>query len=111
MIGVGTVLSFATSRLGMVAIALVAGYLVGHSAARQGEEARALRAANAALRADLALMEAAAKAAEEEAQGLAALQERLKEKLDAYADELASRADGGACRLTDDDIERLRHLQ
>lgn len=105
---IGSLLAFVSSRLGMVAIALVAGYLAGHSAARQGEEARALRAANKALQTEIAINRAAATAAETEAQALRTMQDELKGKLDAYAEELAARVDGGACRLSDDDIKRLR---
>lgn len=107
----GGFLSALTSRVGIIAIALVAGYLVGHSAASKGEAVRSLEAANAILRADLAVSAAAAKAAAAEAESLRAHQIEQQGVLDAYEKELAERADGSACRLNDADLERLRKLR
>lgn len=105
------VVSFLTSRAGLVAIALIAGFLYGHRVASQGEEARGLRDENAALRIDLVAATNAARIAEAEAAGLRDLQRDLKEAVDAYAADLASRPEDSACRLGDSDIERLRKLR
>ena len=87
--------------------------LQANKAAKQAalEEARRLRDENAALRIDLVAATNAARIAEAEAAGLRDLQENLKEAVDAYAADLASRPEDGACRLGDSDIERLRKLR
>jgi len=106
-----TVLSVLTSRAGLVAIALVVGFLYGHHVANNGAKMRDLQGENAALRIDLSAANAAAAQAEAEAKGLRELQSRLEGELDAYTRELAARPDIGACRLTGDDVRRLRGLR
>jgi hypothetical protein len=106
-----TVLSAITSRAGLVAIALVVGFLYGYRVASNGEKVRNLRGEVAALRIDLSAANAAAAQAEAEARGLRDLQARLEGELDAYTRELAARPDIGACRLTGDDVRRLRGLR
>lgn len=111
MVVIGGVLTAITSRAGMVAIALVAGYLVGHSAASKGEAVRRLNTEVAGLRAALAISEVAAEQAAKEAATLRAHQVEQQGVLDAYEKELAERGDGDACRLNDADLERLRKLR
>lgn len=111
MVVIASVLSAVTSRLGMVAIALVVGYLAGHGAASKGEAVRRLNAEAAGLRVALAVSEAAAEQAAKEAEALRAHQIEIQETLDAYRDELSDRPDVDACRLGDADIERLRKLR
>jgi len=106
-----TILSALTSRAGLVAIALVVGFLYGHHVASNGEKVRNLRGEVAALRIDLSAANAAAAQAEAEARGLRDLQARLEGELDAYTQELATRPDGRVCRLTGDDVRRLRGLR
>lgn len=109
MIAFGSLaLSFLTSRIGMAAIALVAGYLWGYHAADKAAAVDALQSELAAVRADLATSKVAADRAVAEADGLRNLQTELKGKLDEYAAELSSRPDGDSCRLDDADVKRLR---
>lgn len=111
MVVIGRVLTAITSRAGMVAIALVAGYLAGHSAASKGEAVRRLNMEADNLRTALAVSEAAAEQAAKEAADLRAHQIEIQETLNAYQEELSQRPDVDACRLGDADLERLRKLR
>lgn len=108
---IARLLPLLSSRAGMVAIALVVGFLAGHRAASNGEAVRKLRAETLALQAEIQVNRAAAEAAGREADRLRALQDRLEGKLDEYEAELAARGEDNACRLDDADIDRLRKLR
>lgn len=111
MIGFGSALSFLGSRVGMIAIALVVGYFAGHSAASNGVKVIGLKSENASLRADMAVSEAAAKAADAEAESLRSAEASLLEKINEYRVELKARGDGKSCRLTGADVKRLRGIK
>lgn len=111
MISLGLALSFVGSRAGMVATALVVGYFVGHSAASNGVKVISLKSENATLRADIAVSEAAAKAADTEAESLRSAEASLLEKINEYRVELKARGDGKTCRLSGADVKRLRGIK
>lgn len=111
MVMIARILSLFATRAGMVAIALVVGYLAGHRAASNGEAMRRLQAEALVLQAELEVNRAAADAAEREADRLRSLQDQLQEKLDEYETALAARGEDNTCRLDSDDIDRLRKLR
>lgn len=104
-------LSFLGSRIGIVAVAVIFGYFVGHIAASSGGKAKALKDENASLRADLAIFEVAAKRAEAEAVSLRAIEVELSEKVEAYREELKTTNERSSCRLDGADIKRLRNIK
>lgn len=105
------ILGVVTSRLGIAAVSIVAGFLYGHSVATERAGAAALRSRIAALEADLATSQAAADRAAAEAESLREVHAHLTETLDAYDADLAASADRDACRLDGGDLERLRQLR
>lgn len=104
-------IGFATSRLGMVAIAAVVAFVYGHSVAMDSARVRDLQVEVATLRADLKLSQDAAALAEAEAESLRLLRQTQTELLDAYSKDLAARGEDDACRLDERDIGRLRDLR
>lgn len=108
---IGSILSGLASRAGLLAIAFISGFWLGHNAASRGEAVRYLENENAALRATVAAREAAAKVAADEASKLRAHWTEMQGVLDAYEKELSEREDGNTCELDSSDIERLRKLR
>jgi len=103
---ISAVVSAATSRAGLAAIGLVAGFLYGHHVAGRGATVRDLRSEVATLRIDLAIAKGAAEIVAAETADLDRLHAELRGKNDAYAADLAKRPDD-RCRLTGADVRRL----
>lgn len=112
---IGVILGFLGTPLGKVAaVAVVAagiygtGYLRGYSKADRACESEALRARIAAMERDADIARNAERAAKVHAADLDRMASDLLERVTSYEHALASRPEDDVCRLTDDDIGRLR---
>lgn len=111
MTALATLWRLATSRLGLVVIAALAGWWWGWSGAREACEADALRAQIAAMRADVVAAREAERRAARQAEQLAAEAATNQERVDALTADLASLPDGDGCRASGDDVRRLRDIR
>jgi hypothetical protein len=90
-----------------VAVAMLC-FLVGFRIADEREEAKSLRLELEAKEVDLTAAEDAAKQADEARQQLAEQSKADQERIERYAEQIKKRPNG-ACTLTDDDFDGVRH--
>jgi hypothetical protein len=103
--------SILTSRIGLAALALIAGLYIGYTKADRAADIAALQAQNATLKIDLTVARHAEALADRQLVSLETLSKINEEKIDALEANLAQRKDRDACRLSDDDVKRLRNIR